>query len=429
MRKLPLFFALFLSLLFTAKADYLIRGITIPNFSYRDLINYTLTFDNENNPIAAASMHSINATEPGRNSIVIIHKDFQPVSVFTVGFLYDPNPPIDIEVRDFRYDSGNDQYVLCGSIQYGLFSHAFIAIIDGNFSLMRFYEYPIADMFYSICFSYPNSSFPVFNDYYLCGKNGNYGVIASVNIGTLQLTNHLTTTTYHFNLPEGSYFVQDIGTFQLTGNSFRISVAGFKRELTHTVAWHGYTVGLSTSSNMMNNDYNGPFIGNYEHYKIRYNGGNEHTGGYFEGDDRMCALFGTPLSAADFCDNIYPSKETKYQPIPWGLLPLLPGFLPQATYASYGPTHDNMYHVPCSGKSDNSVPEMIMAAEDENEITIFYDYIIVKDTPTNISYQIYSITGQLLLTGVTTPNISTKQLNKGIYILRFENGKVLKFVK
>ncbi|MDR2970689.1 MAG: T9SS type A sorting domain-containing protein [Bacteroidales bacterium] len=47
----------------------------------------------------------------------------------------------------------------------------------------------------------------------------------------------------------------------------------------------------------------------------------------------------------------------------------------------------------------------------------------------NTHYQIYTITGQVVQTGITTPDISTAQLNKGIYILRLENGKVFKFVK
>jgi len=54
---------------------------------------------------------------------------------------------------------------------------------------------------------------------------------------------------------------------------------------------------------------------------------------------------------------------------------------------------------------------------------------VIKDIPQNTHYQIYTITGQLISSGVATSNISTAQLGKGIYILRLENGKAFKFVK
>jgi len=55
--------------------------------------------------------------------------------------------------------------------------------------------------------------------------------------------------------------------------------------------------------------------------------------------------------------------------------------------------------------------------------------VSAKEIPTNTNYQIYSVTGQLIQAGATTPDISTAQLSKGIYILRLENGKAFKFVK
>jgi hypothetical protein len=67
--------------------------------------------------------------------------------------------------------------------------------------------------------------------------------------------------------------------------------------------------------------------------------------------------------------------------------------------------------------------------EIESEITTFYNRITVKDTPSGTNYQIYSVTGQLIQTGTTTPDISTALLSKGMYILRLENGKAFKFVK
>jgi hypothetical protein len=71
----------------------------------------------------------------------------------------------------------------------------------------------------------------------------------------------------------------------------------------------------------------------------------------------------------------------------------------------------------------------MLPPEKETEIIAFYNRIIVKEIPINTLYQIYSLTGQLIQTGTTNPDISTAQLSKGIYILRLENGKAFKFVK
>ena len=67
--------------------------------------------------------------------------------------------------------------------------------------------------------------------------------------------------------------------------------------------------------------------------------------------------------------------------------------------------------------------------EDESDIIVFQDRIFLKDVPSNTNYQIYSVIGQLIQTGTTTPDISTAQFGKGVYILRLENGKTFKFVK
>ena len=83
----------------------------------------------------------------------------------------------------------------------------------------------------------------------------------------------------------------------------------------------------------------------------------------------------------------------------------------------------------CEFPKGATAPELIMPVEYESEITTYYDRITVKDIPINTNYQIYTVTGQLIQAGATTPDISTAQLSKGIYILRLENGKAFKFVK
>jgi len=88
------------------------------------------------------------------------------------------------------------------------------------------------------------------------------------------------------------------------------------------------------------------------------------------------------------------------------------------------------YHYVCTPFKGGNAPEYTMQkSENETEITNFDDRIIVQDTPANTFYQIYTVTGQLIQTGTTNPDISTAQLTKGIYILRLETGKAFKFVK
>jgi hypothetical protein len=475
-------------------------------------------------------MHTTLAPGRGKNGIVIIQANSINAYLFPLQLLYDPNSPNDVEVRDFHYNRSNDTYVLCGSRQLDLVTRAFVAVIDGNFTQMDFFEYSVADMFYSICIPDANYPIPAFNNYYLCGTRGNYGVITSVDRVTLQLTNFYATTTeweyhkiivsnnfdtqdnphfvasgrnpqctqigfttlnasfiamnsyrwaqmtepnshcvvsddvmannaviiassyqnivtlnpvtflilpalvraYRFNFQlTDTYYVQDIGAVRFTNNTFRISVAGFSRNLfiapAHAVAWHGYITGLSTFNNMRSNSYHGVF-GDFEHYKIRYKQGQDYTGGYCQKVNEMYALFATPLTLSD-CDNDsvnYPDSQT----INWDTFSLLQSNTPYTPKNTYLVNSYSMLSDSCPPfKGAEPAPELIMPTENGSEIITFYDRITVKDTPTNTHYQIYTITGQLLQTGATTPDISTVQLSKGIYILRLENGKTFKFMK
>jgi len=243
-----------------------------------------------------------------------------------------------------------------------------------------------------------------------------------------------TVRAYRFNFPSTTrYYLQDIGITKLTNNTFRISVAGFKRDPfnpTQTMAWYGYVPGLSTTINMENNDYfeTGE---HFEHYKIRSQQLNDYTGGYFQSIDGMGALFGTPLTLADDCDDRYQSDYTELESIPWSMFFLQQGGTPLPLYI-FGElipyTIDFEKECP-PFKGSYPTPELVMPIEEESEITTFYDHITVKDTPMSTNYQIFSIHGQLLQTGTTNPDISTVNISKGIYILRLENGKAFKFVK
>ena len=73
--------ALMMSIIVSAQAGYVIRGIQVPNFLYDDLQNYTLTFTPDGVPVAAASMHSsFFGSGTGKNIIVIIREDISGVS-------------------------------------------------------------------------------------------------------------------------------------------------------------------------------------------------------------------------------------------------------------------------------------------------------------------------------------------------------------
>ena len=85
------------------------------------------------------------------------------------------------------------------------------------------------------------------------------------------------------------------------------------------------------------------------------------------------------------------------------------------------------YEYKCNFKSAEASEDFALPTKEESEIITYPDRITVN-TP-NIGYQIYTVTGQLIQSGVATLDISTAQLNKGVYILRLENGKTLKVVK
>ena len=521
MRKLLLNFVLIVSVPFIAQAGYVIRGISVNNPDVNNLMNYTLTIDGNDSPIAAGTMHAI-VYGSGRNSIVIIDASNSIATYF-------PIPYYDIEVRDFHRVIGNE-YVLCGSCNTGQTVNAFVAVIDGIFSTMDFYEYPDADMFYSICADIPTL------DYYVCGTNGTKGVIASISRSTMQFTNfHVTnddweyhkiiakgdtdatlrfvasgrnpdcflvgftaidpsfttrdsyewrqntepdshcvisddilnnntvilassyasTVTlnpvtfplapmqtigaYRFNLSiweNNRFYVQDIGTIIISDAIInpRISVSGYmiknSMPLQHQ-AWHGYVHTIPTISNMTNNFYYGTGVDDrYEHYKIRYDQNQkEYTGGYFQDNVSTCALFGSPLMPAPTCDHHVTSPTPDIDLQNWASFNLIPVDtepLSQLLSSDFSETMD--VEIVCD--DFKSAPEYAMPSpEDESDIIALQDRITVKDVPSNTNYQIYSVIGQLMQTGTTTPDISTAQLGKGVYILRLENGKTFKFVK
>ena len=106
MKKLVLFFVLLMSILFTAQAGYIIRGIS--TVVDTPLKNYTLTFDKKDEPVSSASM-----IDPvtGWHSIVIVQANYPESYIFPVVIDHEN---LEIEVRDFHYLK-DDTYILCGS--------------------------------------------------------------------------------------------------------------------------------------------------------------------------------------------------------------------------------------------------------------------------------------------------------------------------
>jgi len=531
MKKILFSLTLILSIFSSAQAGYVIRGIQV-NEEIDDLKNYTLTINN-NVPVSAASMYHFLGNGFGRNSIVILYPN-STTPIFDLFPVPTADEDFNIEVRDFLYLSSINTYVLCGSRETATYSNAFVATIDGSLTTMRYNEFPEADIFYSVWAD--NSASLAIPDYYVCGKSGNHGFIASVSRINLDITHSYTTfddqpweyhkiilkpitsqsllfvasgrnpnctqvgfttfglnfsninsyaweqnsepaslcvvcvyigTTYsvilassyqatvtlnpvvvagtifpaqisayqfHFvSTEETKYNVQDIGMLEIP-DAFnpRISVVGYIEDETifRNIAWHGYVVGLSMASVMNNNIYFGSVNEKFIHYKVRGDMlGNELTGGYYQRDDRMCALFGTPLVYAPFCDHRYQSEPVYHQHY-WFSFGLYPNPPSEHIYKPSGQkTTGTVYEYCLPFKGEELEPELVMPKEDESEIVTYYDRITVKDAPISTSYQIYSITGQLLQTGFATPDISTANLSKGFYLLRLENGKAFKFVK
>jgi len=533
MKKSLLLLVLVMTLLYSATAGYIVKGINVYGRPEK-LQNFTLTIDGDNRPISAASMWTNLANGGGLNTIVILDPILGvPAIIFPIRFL--PDERYDIEVRDFHYDRINRVYVLCGSRTTLYASHAFVAVIDRDFLSIDYIEHPEVDVYYSI--SIPNIQQ---YDYYVCGKIDSRGMIGSVSRSSLRLTNFYTTSVpweyhkiiakYDFNAADIMHFVvsgrnpdcSQIGfttldplfnsntytwfkntekashvvvcelsaignrvvlassfqntaslypvtfpvspfvmideylfNFGLSPSSIRyciqdiglytasdvarpgISVAGYVEsdlEPVRSVAWHGST---QTTFTTMTNNYFGEVNNWFKHYKIRYNQqGREYTGGALQGNITggysNSALFGTPLTVAEKCDNRSVHQRTFYQHFhyPFGLSKK---DISERWIEQHEPHERPMpaYFACTPFKGDEGeVPEFAMPpSEKENEIITFPDRITIKDIPTNIAYQIYSVTGQLIQTGATSPDISTLQLSKGMYILRLENGKAYKFIK
>ena len=522
MKKLLSLFVLAICFFLTAQAGYIIRGIN-SMVKPSDLKNFTLVMDNDGNPIAAASMHSSSGSGTGRNAIILISPMYgAQATYFPFTFLSDGN--FNIDVKDIQYEStdpNNPIYVLCGSRETNTYSRAFVAVVAGDFSSMHYVEYSDATVFYSICVG-------EFEDYYVCGKKDNDGIIASISKTYLQFTNLYKTEGWEYNkiiqlknpyfttpifaasgrnsehtrigyivfyynflqvtghqwaqnterdshcvlseeeleyriilassyqnvltltpvtipiLPVTAYnftlggqynrfSVWDIGTIE-DDNNIRISVTGYTTWAVSPTppnqAWYGEVAGLSTTSVMQNKNYYDP-INIHEHYKIRYYDDETYTGGYFQRNYNMCAIFGTPRTVTQTCDISYPSLSTASTTVD-------PLILSLTAVVRIAPPHVNnplshpfyqLYYDECLLKGGVPASELVMQVEDESEIITFYDYITVKDAKSNTNYQIFSITGQLIQTGTTNPDISTANLSKGFYILRLENGKAYKFVK
>jgi hypothetical protein len=90
MKKTSFFLFLILSFLLTANASYVKRGITT-SVRPSALLNYTLTFDSNGDPIAAGSMYYSSYSQ-NVNSIVIIHANTNLAQVFPISLGTEASP-------------------------------------------------------------------------------------------------------------------------------------------------------------------------------------------------------------------------------------------------------------------------------------------------------------------------------------------------
>ena len=264
-----------------------------------------------------------------------------------------------------------------------------------------------------------------------------YQSVVTLNPVILSYLIPLQISAFHYSIfttSSDKYYVQDIG-MQYNNDVFNpyVSVAGYTTDIDSPLnhqAWYG-TTGLTLLAPMQNKNYSHQDDGLYEHYKIRYDQLNKlYTGGYFEDETRMCALFGTPRINTEKCDIDYHSEYPVTDIVTFFQFGLTEQFFLADDFITFynQPLPMDAYDI-CDPFKSVETPELAPTIEDETEIITYYDRITVKDTPNNTNYQIYNIMGQLIQAGTTNPDISTAQLNKGIYILRLENGKAFKFVK
>lgn len=523
MKKFLFFSVLIMNSLSNLQAGYVIRGINATNVAYTDLMNYTLTFDGNGNPIAAGSVHSIYGPVYGCNCIIIVRENTQWSTIFPIGMA--DVPVNDIVVRDFHY-LGNDHYILCGSRRVNAYTQAFIAILSNNFTTMQFYEYREADCFYSIWREGPSTG-TVIPDFYLCGTKNEKGILGSVSKSTMQPTtfyetdipwqyhkivstgtstphlvvsgrnpgctrigfsvfdlafstirsyywsqnteqaslcvvtddvlidntiimasSDLSTITlnpitfplvlptlvraYRFNFNQyvvNSFYVQDIGTIQ-DGAYNRISVVGNVRWGSQNLAWHLYMLGLSGTSTVTNNFFDINANAKYENYKIRHQSGIDYTGGHYQKDDEKCVLFSKPLTIAPNCDYRITNLISEDTHLQW--YQFYPSQIHTEHHINTNPTYSYEslpVHIQCPPFKKDEAQESEILPVNENGIITNADYIIVTNIQNNFDYQIYNVVGQLVQSGTTNSDISTAKLNKGVYILRLENGKTFKFVK
>ena len=284
------------------------------------------------------------------------------------------------------------------------------------------------------------SSFCVVTNHYydrvvLASSYENSVTLNPVNISIPPLINE-----YHYTFLQShdKFYVQDICTPEMNALlRDGVSVVGYMIPGLYPSqheAWYGSVNQISAIFPMRNKNYfRGGTTSRYEHYKIKdastYFSTIVYTGGYFQDEHLECVLFGTPMQIAKDCDIEYSSLNPALNHVIWDLFTISGPPHSQPENYDFISNPYPMFYDHCSPFKGEEAPEMVIAAEDESEIIAFDDCIIVKDIPNNTNYQIYSVVGQLIQVGTTNPNISIAQLNKGIYILQLEGGKVFKFVR
>jgi hypothetical protein len=260
--------------------------------------------------------------------------------------------------------------------------------------------------------------------------NDNHIILATscpdvgVNLNHIDILQLQGTTYTTLRGGRQRHIIQDI-----TSNKEGVSLAGYFFRLNEIRAWYGHLPSSTGLSTVTNNDFfaqGRTFI----NYKAKYdNTGKVYTGGYFEDYLNLGVLFSSPQEPSK-CDNIYTdeSETSKMVFNPFGvrdmrMAPTEPTRIPGKEYIL------PFVEICPDFTKEGNKPDFAEKDEKESKIATNFDYISLKDYPSGTNYQLYSITGQLIQTGITKPNISIANLNKGIYFLRLENGDVHKFIK
>lgn len=144
--------------------------------------SYAYTLFDANSYIIVATEQGVYSVGGVKNRIVFIQTDFSFNIINSVSIEDTVRGVRDIEIHSIC--PGGNGFIMCGSID----NNAIIADVDRNFNVLNVYEYPDANVFYSIC------------QQGICGKDNNSGLMFYLdNQNPGFLDGYQTTTPWEFH--------------------------------------------------------------------------------------------------------------------------------------------------------------------------------------------------------------------------------------